>query len=227
MSSSNEAILVVDGGERSGETIAFRGPITTIGRAAANDVVLAEPAVSRRHAEIVKADGGFHIRDAGSTGGTHLNNERTPPEGRLLKDGDTITVGTVSLVFYSPIPPTVEVTVVLDRARETSKFEVAAYDEEDELYEGTVRLSVHAEGPPGPVVAFAQRLDKKPECRLIRMSNNVSSGVDVWLALREPVSLRQLLRVEGVAEVSATRGRDLSPESDDAPLTVLLKRPSS
>ena len=55
------------------------------------------------------------------------------------------------------------------------------------------------------------------------MANNREGGVDVWLALRQPIALRRILSdTEGVSRVSLTRGRDLSPESEDAPLTVVL-----
>ena len=97
-------------------------------------------------------------------------------------------------------------------------------DDKNELYEGTVRLNVHSHGSMGLVVNFVQHLREKPEFRLLRMANNRMGGVDVWLALRQPIPLqRALIEIEGVDEVSPTRGRDLSPDSEDAPLTVMLK----
>ncbi len=53
-----------------------------------------DDAVSRRHAEVVKRDEGYFLRDAGSTNGTLLNGEKLPAhEERLLTHGDRIRVG--------------------------------------------------------------------------------------------------------------------------------------
>lgn len=53
-----------------------------------------DDAVSRRHAEVVKRDEGYFLRDAGSTNGTLLNGEKLPAhEERLLSHGDRIRVG--------------------------------------------------------------------------------------------------------------------------------------
>ena len=53
-----------------------------------------DDAVSRRHAEVVKREEGFFLRDAGSTNGTLLNGEKLPPhEEHLLSHGDRIRVG--------------------------------------------------------------------------------------------------------------------------------------
>ena len=102
--------------------------------------------------------------------------------------------------------------------------EPVQFEADKGLYEGTVRLNVQAKGNMGPVVAFTQRLREMPEFRLLRLANNNSGGVDIWLALREPLDLRRMLdEMECVAHVSPTRERDLSPGSADSPLTVLLK----
>ena len=56
------------------------------------------------------------------------------------------------------------------------------------------------------------------------MTNNRDGGTDIWLALREPIPLRDMLvGMETVANVSPTAGRDLSVEGEDTPLTVMLK----
>ena len=53
-----------------------------------------DDAVSRRHAEVLKRENGFYLRDAGSTNGTLLNGEKLPAqEERLLRHGDRIRVG--------------------------------------------------------------------------------------------------------------------------------------
>jgi hypothetical protein len=73
------------------------GPTTTIGRLPECDVVLTDPAASRRHARIDRRDGLWRIEDLGSTNGTYVNDE--PVSERVLADGDRITIGTTVLEF--------------------------------------------------------------------------------------------------------------------------------
>jgi pSer/pThr/pTyr-binding forkhead associated (FHA) protein len=48
----------------------------SIGRAETNDVVVRDPAVSQRHAEILLTEGEWRVRDAGSTNGTFVGDRR-------------------------------------------------------------------------------------------------------------------------------------------------------
>lgn len=68
-----------------------------IGRLGESDLVLADPGVSRRHAEVRREDGRYVISDLGSTNGTMVN-EATIGE-RVLEEGDRITVGRTVLEF--------------------------------------------------------------------------------------------------------------------------------
>lgn len=69
----------------------------TIGRLPECDIVVSDPAVSRRHAEIRRRDGQFVVVDLDSTNGTRVNG--TGVKDRVLADGDEIRVGTVSVRF--------------------------------------------------------------------------------------------------------------------------------
>ncbi|MGI8827261.1 MAG: ATP-binding cassette domain-containing protein [Chloroflexota bacterium] len=69
----------------------------TIGRAESNDIVLANPQVSRVHAVIRKAGEGYEIIDLHSTNGTHVNGELI--ESRALKNGDQIWIGPHQIFF--------------------------------------------------------------------------------------------------------------------------------
>ena len=68
-----------------------------IGRSRRCDIVLADPNVSRQHAEIRRQDDGFMLRDLGSTNGTRLN--RRDVKQAVLQHGDRVELGTTELVF--------------------------------------------------------------------------------------------------------------------------------
>ncbi|HEX75185.1 MAG TPA: FHA domain-containing protein [Dehalococcoidia bacterium] len=95
------------------EKLDVKGQATvTIGRSQDNDVVLSHPAVSRKHARIVRHDPErtYVIEDLGSSNGTFVNGERVVRLKRL-NPGDIIRVGPVKLVY------TVEVLEKLDESQ--------------------------------------------------------------------------------------------------------------
>ncbi len=64
-----------------------------IGRLENLEVVLADPSISRRHAEIVPTEQGWVLRDLGSTNGTFLNGLRVGRADRKLRLRDVIQFG--------------------------------------------------------------------------------------------------------------------------------------
>jgi pSer/pThr/pTyr-binding forkhead associated (FHA) protein len=70
-----------------------------IGRAQQiNDVVIPDPRVSGTHAEIYAQNGGYAIRDLGSTNGTFVNGRRiTVPQP--LRDADRIALGETEWLY--------------------------------------------------------------------------------------------------------------------------------
>lgn len=73
-------------------------PQVLIGRDPASQMHLDHPAVSRRHAEIVRQNGGFVIRDLGSANGTFVNGQRVTG-WMALGVGDVIQIGPFKLVY--------------------------------------------------------------------------------------------------------------------------------
>jgi pSer/pThr/pTyr-binding forkhead associated (FHA) protein len=65
--------------------------LVTVGRGQESDIFLDDVTVSRKHAEIVRGDGGFRIRDVGSLNGTYVNRVRV--DAVDLRNGDEIQVG--------------------------------------------------------------------------------------------------------------------------------------
>ncbi len=62
------------------------------------DLVIAEPAVSRRHAKITASGSQLYIEDVSEHNGTFLNTTKLPPLGRaVLHAGDRITLGRATI----------------------------------------------------------------------------------------------------------------------------------
>ncbi|GIJ29726.1 hypothetical protein Vqi01_48880 [Micromonospora qiuiae] len=94
-------LLTVASGPMRG--VGFRLPRQpqVIGRDPAVDIVVYDPHLSRRHAEIRLADEGVSLTDLGSTNGTWVNGGRTNGMIRLA-DGDVIRLGRTELRFHDP-----------------------------------------------------------------------------------------------------------------------------
>ena len=72
-------------------------PTFTIGRRGTNDLQLTGTDISRLHAEILRNNGQYLVRDCGSRCGTYVNG--TQVTEKRLSHGDKIQVGNASLVF--------------------------------------------------------------------------------------------------------------------------------
>jgi DNA-binding response OmpR family regulator len=77
------------------------GETTTIGRAIENDIVITSRRVSREHARVRRQGRQVLLVDLNSTNGTFLNDERVLAPVRL-RDGDSVSIGEVALVFHDP-----------------------------------------------------------------------------------------------------------------------------
>jgi len=74
------------------------GPVAVIGRAHGCDCVLADPNVSREHAELRRGStGDWQIVDLGSTNGVKINGRRV--DRSRLSPGDEVTLGTTRFTF--------------------------------------------------------------------------------------------------------------------------------
>jgi Protein of unknown function (DUF3662)/FHA domain len=80
-----------------GREFGIESPITVIGRSSECDVVVGDPNVSRRHAEIRRMGRGYSLVDLGSTNGTEVNGQRVTETS--LMNGDVIGVGTTQITF--------------------------------------------------------------------------------------------------------------------------------
>ena len=81
--------------------IEWHRDVITIGRDQQNDIVIAHPLASRRHATLERDEHGFLVRDLNSTNGTYVNGEAISETHRLNSD-DLIVIAASEIVFVDP-----------------------------------------------------------------------------------------------------------------------------
>ena len=91
------SLLRVKEGPARNTEFRLRNDPVQIGRALSCQLRIAGERISRQHAKIEPADGGFVLTDLKSSNGTFVNGERV--ENRKLEHGDEITIGNVTFLF--------------------------------------------------------------------------------------------------------------------------------
>ncbi len=71
----------------------------TLGRNADNGIVLGDASISNQHARMERVRDGWRIVDLGSTNGTFVNGRGVDGSGVVLRGGEQISVGAVTLRF--------------------------------------------------------------------------------------------------------------------------------
>jgi pSer/pThr/pTyr-binding forkhead associated (FHA) protein len=95
---AGSALLVVQRGPNAGARFLLDAERTTAGRHPGSDIFLDDVTVSRKHAEFVRRDGQFVVRDVGSLNGTYVSRDRI--DQAVLRDGDEVQIGKFRMVFH-------------------------------------------------------------------------------------------------------------------------------
>ena len=95
---ARSAILIVRSGPTAGARYLLDTDVTTVGRHPEADIFFDDVTVSRRHAEITRADGSFEIVDQRSLNGTYVNGERV--DRARLANGSEVRIGKFRLNFF-------------------------------------------------------------------------------------------------------------------------------
>ncbi len=103
------AALVGSGGPVLGREYLLDQPVVTIGRRDENTIVIKDPTVSRKHAEVRRDGDDFVLVDKQSTSGVLVNGQPIQGE-QVLQDGDRIAIGT-SATFLLQLQPTEAKTI--------------------------------------------------------------------------------------------------------------------
>lgn len=99
---TGSALLVVQRGPNTGARFLLDADRTTAGRRPESDIFLDDVTVSRKHAEFVRREGQFVVRDVGSLNGTYVQRDRI--DEAVLRPGDEVQIGKYRLVFHpSPL----------------------------------------------------------------------------------------------------------------------------
>ena len=115
MADQPEAMLIVERGIEESSIIPLDQRIHVIGKSPSVDTPIANPFISRRHAEIVWEENGYWVRDLGSKNGTFVTGSILGKAGHRLQNADRIELaeGQVVMRFQSgsttiTLPPPVK-----------------------------------------------------------------------------------------------------------------------
>jgi S-DNA-T family DNA segregation ATPase FtsK/SpoIIIE len=140
-----DTVLAAVGGAAAGSFLPLRTGKQVIGRAAPAHVVLDDPTLSTRHAELdLAADGAVRIRDVESTNGVYVAGGRLPSKGKqwtAIAPGERFLLGQAVLEVLPPAAPDGSVDVTPDGQARFNR--VARY----RAPEPAVRVTLPA--PPG------------------------------------------------------------------------------
>jgi hypothetical protein len=102
-------------GSRLGQSFVIDRAFAALGRDPSNDVVIDDPSVSRRHAQLVYQDGWFHIQDLGSANRVAVNG--VPVQGSArIGPGDQIALSRDVTLVLEWIPASEQTAVMGDAA---------------------------------------------------------------------------------------------------------------
>lgn len=98
-------LIVLHGGDsdRAPGTQFPLANVVRIGRDLDNDIVLADPTISSRHALLARHDGAWWIEDLGSRNGVEVNGARlVPTVPFVVRSGDSVGIGGVRARLVCP-----------------------------------------------------------------------------------------------------------------------------
>ncbi|MBL4680435.1 MAG: GGDEF domain-containing protein [Pseudomonadales bacterium] len=98
MTDGKRPCLIMIKGDFIGEVYELDSSVTMIGRSDDVNLTVSDISISRKHAMVVFREKNFYVSDLDSTNGTFINKELVG-SARLLREGDKLTVGSVTFKF--------------------------------------------------------------------------------------------------------------------------------
>ena len=144
--------LVMRAGPTPDKTIDLTRDRMTIGRDAANEIVINDPEVSRHHARLTAQIGGYILEDMGSTNGTFVNGERLIGP-HLLKPGERVQLGGNIILTFQSLQFDPDATII-------SSVELPAYPAQGSA--SAVSAGPAVQGPQ-PAQSYPQAIPLQPQ----------------------------------------------------------------
>jgi phosphoserine phosphatase RsbU/P len=205
------AILELVKGNGPGTRFELDGDRAVIGRSADCEVPLDVPAVSRRHAAIIRERGHYFIEDLQSRNGTLLNDTRLT-ERAPLGEGDRLVICDQEFRFY-----TGHGTGLLDPMRNLEESSISElYDDRTAPTRANVMATFDVSGG-----SASWGLSAKPEVKLaalMEISNSLAQTISVEAIL--PKLLDSLFKIFPQADRGFVV---MKPKADGPPVVVVDK----
>jgi len=210
------AFLELVRGSSPGARFELDGEMAVIGRSAECEVPVDTPAVSRRHAAVIRDGDGYFLEDLKSRNGTLLN-EKPVVDRALLKDGDRFVICDQEFRFYSG-----HGVGLMDPMRFVAESSIAELI--DDTKAGSSRASVMASlDVSGKSASWG--LSAKPEVKLaalLEISNNLAQTLSLVDIL--PKLLDSLFKIFTQADRGFVVMRT-KPDGPLVPVAVKSRRP--
>ncbi len=156
--------ITVLNGEETGKTYAWTAERIRIGRNSANDFVIANASVSGEHCLIERCEGGWRVKDLGSTNGTRINSQ--PITMATLHRDDVVSFGDIAVSIQGDDLPVAE-------------------PEATESFDAIPRTTIvmrPTKGAKGPVEGFGRKSESKKMLNLIIGAGVIAAiGLFGWL----------------------------------------------
>lgn len=124
MSEMEVAILLVQEGNSPKTQWPLFQAKNIIGRETDSDIQIDDRQVSRQHAEIVRTERGYTVRDLGSKNGTFLNGRTVSQEPQLIRNGDEIGIALCAKLTF--VAEDATAPVLMDKQKPGIKMDLAA-----------------------------------------------------------------------------------------------------
>ncbi len=141
--------ITILNGDETGKTYSWTAERIRIGRNSANDFVIANASVSGEHCLIERCEGGWRVKDLGSTNGTRLNNQRITMAA--LHADDVVAFGDIAVSIKGDDLPAAE---------------PAATESVDNIPRTTIVMRP-TKGASGPVEGFGKKSESKKMLNLL------------------------------------------------------------
>lgn len=231
----NHPYILIKDGSPNWVSVPVQKDNVSVGRDQNADIVINDPTVSRRHAEIVRSGDGYLLLDLGSKNGSFVNQTKVGRTGQNLKDGDEIRFGPghLALVFrknratgVKAQGPRITESVILRIEQPSQSGNVDDTDQilKNEVISGPVRLKAVAEGNSQTLTRWAGRLQTNIHMHMLRAVSVSANEMEIMLTVLEPLPLvRVLSDIGGVASIRSGDGKiEGSSENEPRAFTVVL-----